>query len=187
MWCCIKGKQGRNVPFKAKACTLLDKNLILNFFFPQCIITLNLEGLNNCYLYSFLSVSGGKDIQRGAKIYVETELEKLKMFSLHSGFYNQNLCSLFQSIKLRSLSAQLSGRNFGSHSWSFEMHQRLPKRAGEVVQLETVGSCQWGSTTGQDEPRGQLLLTWEVNLGLRLFEGSPGLLSQHIQPSLPLK
>lgn len=86
------------------------------FFSPQCIIMLKLEGLNNWYLYSFLSVSGGKNIQRGVKIYVETELEKLKMFSLHSGFYNQNLCSLFQIIKPCSLSAQLSGRNFGSHS-----------------------------------------------------------------------
>lgn len=64
---------------------------------------LKLEGLNNWYPYSFLSVSGGKNIQCGVKICVETELGKLKMFSLHSGFNNQNLCSLFQIIKPCSL------------------------------------------------------------------------------------
>lgn len=44
----------------------LDENVILNnIFFPQCTVMLKLKRLNNWYLNSFQSVSGGKNIQHG--------------------------------------------------------------------------------------------------------------------------
>lgn len=89
------------------------------------------------------------------------------MFSFYSCFYNESLVSHQQT--LCSLSAEVSGHNFGSHSSSLEMQQRLlkPSRWGSAVR--NCGQLS-ASTTGHDE-RSQLLLTWEVNLRSRFPQG----------------
>lgn len=64
-----------------------------------------------------------------------------------------------------SLSAEVSGHNFGSHFSSLEMQERLLRQSRWGSAVRNCGQLS-ASSTGHGE-RSQLLLTWGVNLRSR--------------------
>lgn len=91
------------------------------------------------------------------------------MFSFSSGFYSQSLCTLF-NIRLFAASLQKSvDWNFGSHSSSLEVQQRLLNQSRWGGPVRNPGLVSARATDHGEQ--NQLQLTGEGNLRSRFPHG----------------